>query len=130
MTGEGGRRGNRGNRGGRTGPAPVSSLLGDLLDQMDIRERVELGVTAGRWHEVAGPHIAKISKAGRIRGKTLFVEVNGAAWMTELSMMRHTLLQRLNEGRSRGRVEEIVFVQSGRTSARGWGGRSTQGGRG
>lgn len=94
-------------------PEPVGGVLAALLDRMGIRERVERGATAARWEAVVGPHIARVTRAGGVRGGTLFVEVAGAAWMMELSMMRRKLLHRLNEGRDRGRIEDIRFVQSG-----------------
>ncbi len=96
----------------RSRPVPVGEVLGDLLERMGIRERLEKTETAARWEEVVGPHIARVTRARGVRGGTLFVEVAGAAWMTELGMMRRTLLRRLNEDRERGRIERIVLVQS------------------
>lgn len=95
----------------RRRPARVGSLVDGTLDRLGIRDRVEKAKTAGRWEEIVGPHIAKVTRVSRVRGGTLFVEVAGAAWMTELGMMRRTLLERLNEDRDRGRIERIVFVQ-------------------
>ncbi|WP_419161407.1 DUF721 domain-containing protein [Candidatus Palauibacter sp.] len=90
--------------------------MAQLLDRMGIRERLERSATAARWERVAGPHIARVTRVGSIRGPTLFIEVAGAAWMTELNMMRRKLLHRLNEDRDRGRIDRIVFVQSGDSS--------------
>lgn len=121
----------RAGRGGRPERRPerVGGVLAALLDRMGIRERVECGVTAARWEAVVGPHIARVTRPdGVTHGGTLFVEVESAAWMMELSMMRRTLLRRLNEGRDRGRIEKIKFVQSG-DSAR-VGPRSGRGARG
>lgn len=96
----------------RRSPEPVGGLVSEVLDRIGIRERVERSATAARWEQVVGPHIARVTRAGGIKGGTLFVEVAAAAWMTELTMMRRTLLRRLNEDRERGRIERIVFVQS------------------
>ena len=93
-------------------PKAVGTLLDDLFERLGIRERVEKAKTADRWTEIVGPHIARVTKVGRVRGGTLFVEVAGAAWMTELNMMRRTLLRRLNEDREHGRIERIMFVQA------------------
>ncbi|MDH3733457.1 MAG: DUF721 domain-containing protein [Gemmatimonadota bacterium] len=96
----------------RARPLPVGNLLDGVFERLGIRERVEKAKTADRWGEIVGPHIARVTKVGRIRGGTLFVEVAGAAWMTELNMMRRTLLRRLNEDREQGRIERIMFVQA------------------
>lgn len=103
-------------RGGERHPEPVGGVLAELLDRMGIRERVERSATAARWERVVGPHIARVTKVGGIKGGTVFIEVAGAAWMTELNMMRRKLLSRLNRDRTRGRIERIVFVQSGEPS--------------
>ncbi len=103
-------------RGGERQPEPVGGVLAELLDRMGIRERVERSATAARWERVAGPHIARITRLGGIQGRTVFIEVNGAAWLTELNMMRRELLGRLNGDRARGRLERIKFVQSGESS--------------
>ncbi len=97
-------------------PEPIGGVLAELLDRMGIRERVERSATAARWERVVGPHIGRVTKVGGIKGGTVFIEVAGAAWMTELNMMRRKLLSRLNRDRTRGRIERIVFVQSGESS--------------
>lgn len=97
-------------------PEPVGGVLAELLDRLGIRERVERSATAARWERVVGPHIARVTRVGGIKGGTVFIEVVGAAWMTELNMMRRKLLSRLNRDRTRGRIERIVFVQSGESS--------------
>jgi len=96
----------------RSRPERVGSMLDGLFDRIGIRERVEKAKTASRWAAIVGPHIARVTRVSGVRGGTLFVEVDGAAWMTELDMMRRTVLVRLNEDRERGRIERIVFVQA------------------
>ncbi len=103
-------------RAGERHPERVGGVLAELLDRMGIRERVERSATAARWEWVVGPHIARVTRVGGIKGGTVFIEVAGAAWMTELNMMRRKLLSRLNRDRTRGRLERIVFVQSGESS--------------
>lgn len=113
----------------RSRPTPAGQLIDGLFDRLGIRERIEKARTVSKWEQVAGPHIARVTRPAGIRGGTLFVEVSGAAWMTELSMMRHTLLGRLNEDRDCGRIERIMFVQSehGGPASPNRGGRITRG---
>jgi len=82
------------------------------MERLGIRDRVERARAASHWEELVGPHIAGVTRNARVAGSTLFVEVEGAAWMTELSMMRRDLLRRLNAGRDEGRIEKIVFLQA------------------
>ncbi len=117
-------------RGSERHPEPVGGVLAELLDRLGIRERVERSATAARWEWVVGPHIARVTRVGGIKGGTVFIEVAGAAWMTELNMMRRKLLGRLNRDRARGRIERIVFVQSGESLPAATGPGRTEKGRG
>ena len=49
-----------------------------LDDQISGWEAVEV------WSEVVGDRVAKRTRAVRFRDGTLFVEVDGAAWVNEL----------------------------------------------
>jgi len=97
---------------GRPTPEKIGGLVGALLDDWGIRGRVERARAASRWEELVGPHIAGVTRNARVSGSTLFVEVEGAAWMTELGMMRRDLMRRINAGRDEGRIEKIVFLQA------------------
>jgi predicted nucleic acid-binding Zn ribbon protein len=92
----------------------VGDLVGGLLDRLGVSERVERAGVALDWEQLVGPHISRVTVGTRVSGGTLFVEVVSAAWLSELNMMRHELLRRINAGRRRGRIEKIVFVQAGR----------------
>lgn len=100
-------------RGGRSErPEPIGGLVERILERLGVADRVARERTASRWEEVVGPEIARHARRARVDGTTLFVEVDSAAWMTELDMMRRRLLESLNEGRERGRIEKIVFLQA------------------
>ncbi|MFQ5679654.1 MAG: DUF721 domain-containing protein [Gemmatimonadota bacterium] len=126
---EGRRRGRRRKRGTeRIDPEPVAGIVGQVLQRLGVVEKVERAAAVAEWDRIVGPHIARVTGARRVRGHTLFVEVEGAVWLTELNMMRHELLRRLNAGRKRGRIERIVFVQSGGREDEGrarWRGRGS-----
>jgi len=96
------------------GPEPIGSVMSGLLDRLGVAERVERAAVARDWERLVGPHIARVTGGARVSGRTLFVEVASAAWLTELNMMRHELLKRINAGRPRGRIDRIVFVQAGK----------------
>ena len=95
-------------------PQPVGGLVGRLFEKWGIAEKVERAAAASGWEDIVGPRIAEATGDVRVSGRTLFVEVKNASWMQELDMMRHTILSRLNEGRDRGRIEKIVFLQGGK----------------
>ena len=93
-------------------PETIGSLVGSVLSGMGIAEKVERATVIADWEQLVGPHIARVSRPVRIREETLFVEVESAAWRMELSMLRPSLMRKLNAGRRKGRIEKIVFLQS------------------
>ncbi len=102
-----------GRRKKKDGPEPIGGLVGSLLEQWGLAEKVERARAVAEWERLAGPHIARVTRRVRVRGRVLIVEVESAAWMAELDMMRHRLMRRINAGKERGRIEKIVFVQAG-----------------
>ena len=108
-------------------PEPVGGLVGRLFEKWGIAEKVERATAAAEWDEIVGPRIAEATGEVRVSGRTLFVEVKSASWMQELDMMRHTILSRLNEGRERGRIEKIVFLQGGKRRDGSEGSRNREG---
>lgn len=99
-------------RSPRPKPEPIGGVVGSLLAKWGIAERVERARVMVDWENLVGPHIARVSRPVRIREDTLFVEVETAAWRTELSLLRPSLMRKLNAGRRTGRIEKIIFLQS------------------
>ncbi len=88
----------------------MGKLVGELLDRLGLQDEVAAQGAVARWEEVVGPRIAEVSRATGVDRGALFVAVSSSAWISELSLMRHELLTRLNAGVKEGRVERIVFI--------------------
>jgi predicted nucleic acid-binding Zn ribbon protein len=99
-------------RGGDRGMGRVDEVLGGLLRNLGIHEEVARQGVLERWAEVVGEQIAAVTRARSVSRGTLFVDVRSSAWITELNLMRHELMTRLNAGAGDGRVERIVFTQA------------------
>jgi predicted nucleic acid-binding Zn ribbon protein len=97
---------------GAARPEPVGGLIRSLLSRLGIADKVERASVIGEWAELVGPHIAKVARPTGVRGRTLFVEVESAAWRTELTLMRPELMRKLNAGKRRAKIEKIVFLQA------------------
>lgn len=94
----------------REGPVPVGTALAAFLERSGIGDRLEEAAVVPEWADRAGPRIAAVTRPLRVSRGTLFVAVRSSAWLMELRMMEGRILQRLNEGRERGRIERIRFV--------------------
>lgn len=99
--------------GRRTGPTLVGDLVDHVLARAGALEQVQRVSVLAEWDGLVGEKIAEVTRARSVSDATLFVEVRSSAWLTELNLMRHEILRRLNAGRSDGRVERIVFVLAG-----------------
>lgn len=92
----------------------IEGLVAATLAKLGITERVKRAEVVADWKELVGPRIAGVARPAGVRGETLFVAVESAAWRNELSLMRPQLLAKLNAGRTEGRIERIVFLQGDR----------------
>lgn len=90
----------------------VSEVLPKVFQNLGITEEVERQEVLVRWAEVVGERIAAVTDATAVSRGVLFVRVVSSGWLTELNLMRHNILRRLNAGRGRGRIEKIVFTLS------------------
>lgn len=100
-----------GGRSKKLDPQPLSRLLGPLFRKWGIAEQVARASVLEEWEERVGSSIAERTRPVRVSDDTLFVEVESSSWLMELRMMKRELLERINAGRGRGRIEDIVFVQ-------------------
>lgn len=92
-----------------SGPSQVREALQKYLEKSGIGEQIEAASVVPEWAERVGPAIAAVTTPLRVSQGTLMVGVNSSAWMNELKMMERDILQRINAGRTRGRIERIRF---------------------
>jgi predicted nucleic acid-binding Zn ribbon protein len=87
----------------------VDQVLGGLLKELRLDEALARQDAVDRWPTAVGPGIAAVTRATGSSGDVLFVDVRSSAWMSELNLVRHRLLARLNAGVREGRVEKLIF---------------------
>lgn len=96
--------------GASWGPDRVGDLLSGLFRKWGLEGELERQDALERWDEIVGDALARVTHPRGIARGVLYVEVRSSAWITELNLMRHDFLARLNAGRSEGRIERIVFL--------------------
>jgi len=94
----------------RRGPEKVGDLLGGFLEKKGLREALVRVDVVDEWQERVGEAIGKVTRAQGVRDTALIVEVRSSPWLMELNLMRDEILRKVNEGRTEGLVERIVFV--------------------
>lgn len=89
-------------------PKRLGDVVGDVLSQAGIADRIAQANVIPEWRSLVGPQIAGATEPLSITQQgTLFVAVKTNAWMTELSLMEPELLRRLNERTGRLQIKKI-----------------------
>ena len=88
---------------------PVAALLPELLQELGLAETAAGWRAVVDWPVVAGPRIAGRTRAIAFRDGALTVEVEGSAWMHELSYLKRQLIEAINREIGAARVRDIRF---------------------
>lgn len=92
------------------GPQRVGEVMEDVLEKSGLRTQLARIGVLEEWDGIVGPRIAVVTRPRSVTGSALVVEVRSSAWLMELSLMKHAILERLNESRGDDRIEKIIFV--------------------
>jgi hypothetical protein len=92
----------------RTNTVRIAQIVGEVLDEYKIAGKLKESRIIAAWPEVLGP-LAKPTDKLYIRKKVLFASLSSPLIRNELSMMRSTLIRRLNEKAGEEVITDIVF---------------------
>jgi len=92
------------------GPTRVDALLAQVLESHGVQKTVQRIGILDLWPEIVGERVAGVTKVKGLDGDALFVEVRSSAWLSELSMLRGEVLERVNARLGEAPLERIVFV--------------------
>jgi len=86
---------------------------GDVLQSVLRRAGIEEGFRRHsallHWDDVVGRKIALRARPRELEGKTLLVDVDGSAWIHELSYLKDDILRELNHRVGGNAIDRIVF---------------------
>jgi len=103
----------------RNRPTRLDEALQEYLKSSGLEARLEEAAIVPEWAERVGPAIAAVTEPLRTSAAgVLVVAVRSSAWLSELKLMEREILRRLNEGRSKGRIQRIRFVMADGGQAR------------
>jgi predicted nucleic acid-binding Zn ribbon protein len=89
---------------------PLATVLQGLLRELGLEGGAAGWRAVSEWPALAGDHIARHSRATDFRDGILTVEVEGSAWMHELSFQKLELVRRVNQSLGADIVRELRFV--------------------
>lgn len=92
------------------GPRPLAAILPALFEQLGLAKAAEGWRAVSDWPAVAGPRLARHTRAVSFRDGTLAVEVEGSAWMHELGFLKRELVRNLNRHLGAEIVQDVRLV--------------------
>lgn len=105
---------------------PIAKILRDVVRDLGLGKKLNEQRAVVEWTEVVGERVAAHSRALRVDGGRLLVEVDSSVWAQELSLMRRRILRDINERIGKGVIETVHFVLGGTTAHGASSPRSTE----
>ena len=75
----------------------VTDLLYGAIDQKEVLRAARANIALRQWPQIVGEKMTKYCAVSRFERGTLWVAVTGAAWASELRLIKDDLLEKLNE---------------------------------
>jgi predicted nucleic acid-binding Zn ribbon protein len=97
--------------GDSTKPSRVSDILTSILTDRGWNSVVREHRVFAEWREAVGGTIADNARPVKINRGLLVVVVSSPIWTQELSLMKETIIGRLNDRLGDSVVRDIRFVQ-------------------
>jgi predicted nucleic acid-binding Zn ribbon protein len=85
----------------------VGGVLGRVLENLGLTREMTGWQAVEAWPRLVGPRVARHARAVAFRNGTLHVEVEGSAWMQELSYLKPDLARRINQHLGSELVREL-----------------------
>ena len=96
----------------------VGGVLARVLEGLGLSREMTGWKAVEAWPKLVGPRIARRTRAVAFRDGMLHVEVEGSAWMQELSYLKRELVQRINQELGGEPVRDVRFTLPGRRHPR------------
>ena len=97
-------------RRGRVAVESLKNALSRLLQARGLENDLRGWDAVERWSHIVGQRIADHSRAIEYRQGALIVEVDGSAWMQELTVLKRQLMRTLNRELGASAVRELRYV--------------------
>ena len=88
----------------------LETILGRLFRRLGLEDELQGWRAVEGWARAVGPRVARHTRAVGYRSGVLRVEVDGSAWMHELSFLKQELIQTINRELGARRVRDVRFM--------------------
>ena len=95
---------------------PIARVLQEVIRDLGIAKKLSRQRAVVDWPGVVGQKVAGHSRAVRVDGGRLFVEVDSPVWAQELTLMKRKIVRELNARIGDQVIENVHFVLGGATT--------------
>ena len=88
----------------------VGGVLGRVLENLGLSREMTGWQAVEAWPKLVGPRVARHTHAVAFRDGTLYVEVEGSAWMHELGFLKRDLIREINRQLGSERIRDVRLV--------------------
>jgi predicted nucleic acid-binding Zn ribbon protein len=97
----------------------LSAILQDVMAQFSLEKAFSQAQIQKHWEAAVGPAIAAHARPEEVRSGKLYVSVDSALWLQELTLMKPSLIERLNALMGEGQGVSDLVLRPGQTRAAG-----------
>jgi len=90
----------------------ISGVLPALLRNLGLETGVMGWRAVREWPDAVGPGVARRTRAVSFQEGTLLVEVEGSAWLHELTMLKRDLVRQLNQHLGAPLIRDLSFINA------------------
>jgi predicted nucleic acid-binding Zn ribbon protein len=88
----------------------ISGVLSRVLRELGLEAELQGWRAVEEWPRLVGPRVSRHTRAVGFREGTLRVEVEGSAWMHELSFLKRDLIRGVNRYLGAELVRDVRFT--------------------
>ena len=78
-------------------PESIASILKKTLKNLNLEQPLKKYSVWNHWEEIVGKKVAQKAEPSHLLGDTLVVKVASHPWMTELTLMKSIILEKIQK---------------------------------
>ena len=90
----------------------ISGVLPALLRELGLEAGIAGWRAVTEWPDAVGPQVARRARAVSFQEGTLVVEVEGSAWLQELSILKRDLVRQVNRRLGSQHVRDLRLINA------------------
>ena len=92
---------------------PIGRILAEVVRDLGLAKKMSEQRAVVEWPDIVGGRVAEHSRAIKVDGGRLLVEVDSSVWSQELTLMKRSILRRINDRIGRQAIDNVHFVLGG-----------------